>query len=432
MCATQSELSLLIMFTPKWKKHAKLLYKGSQKFLNYKRDLLSEDRISEIESRQSDLKASIKESDKDKTKEASKLLEKTCEQALPKYRGNNAIQENIEVIFVAIVVALGIRTYFLQPFRIPTNSMYPTLNGITGQELPQDEWPNVVSRLSQHATHGRNYFSIKTEQSCKIKVETYNTLHFFSRFRVLFSDGRVETFSGSATSIYQAGLTKILDKLVKEQFPQLWFRIYKPQPFELRGQAYSQPINLGGNKSFTAVNEVVFPANTTLAEGYSQTGDLILVDKVSYHFRKPQNGEVFVFDTRDIKEIKEKNTHYIKRLVGSPGDTLKLIEAQESKEGYPQGGVLHRNNRPVTEEGVVAVQSLEKSYNGYGLTPQMQRGVKLKSKPSTGLSEYWAMGDNSFNSGDSRKWGSVKEFNVVGPAFFSLWPFGSGHWGTIK
>ncbi|MGB0775700.1 MAG: hypothetical protein ACPGUY_07625 [Akkermansiaceae bacterium] len=43
------------MFAPKWKKEAKLLDKAAKKFLNYKRDLLDEQQIAEIESRRSDL-----------------------------------------------------------------------------------------------------------------------------------------------------------------------------------------------------------------------------------------------------------------------------------------------------------------------------------------------------------------------------------------
>lgn len=429
------------MFTPKWKKHAKLLYKGSQKFLHYKRDLLPQDRIDEIESRRQDLKKSITSRDKEQAKEAGKLLEKTCEQALPRYKGNNALQENIEVIFVAIVVALGIRTYFLQPFRIPTNSMYPTLNGITGQELPKAEWPAAPLRLAQHATHGRNYFSLVTDKECTIKsIEKYTAMHFFPRFKVTFSDDRVETFSGSDTSIYQAGLTSLLDKLVKEQHPRYW-KSYAEKTPEQRAQAYSQPLRDSRGRVLMPLPmyaSVKIPANTVIAEGYSQTGDLILVDKVSYHFRKPDAGEVFVFDTRGINTPnKTEDTHYIKRLIGTPGDRLKTVKTDNLKKGYTTGNLILRNGALAKEPGILLVQSLEGDYNGYGSThPQLELRMlnefKLKDKPSTGLSEYWAMGDNSFNSSDSRDWGSVKEFNVVGPAFFSLWPFGSGHWGSIK
>src|SRR5262245_20879837 len=44
---------------------------------------------------------------------------------------NAAWRENIEVLLVALTVAMGIRTFFLQPFKIPTGSMQPTLYGVT-------------------------------------------------------------------------------------------------------------------------------------------------------------------------------------------------------------------------------------------------------------------------------------------------------------
>ena len=64
----------LTMFTATWKKNARLLAKGGKKFLDYKRDLLTGDRIAEIESRRADLLKAIKANDRGKTEEASKQL----------------------------------------------------------------------------------------------------------------------------------------------------------------------------------------------------------------------------------------------------------------------------------------------------------------------------------------------------------------------
>ena len=70
------------MFTPKWKKEAKLLAKGARKFVNYKRDLLKVDRVEEIESRRDDLLKAIKDGNEAKAKEAGKQLRATCENSL--------------------------------------------------------------------------------------------------------------------------------------------------------------------------------------------------------------------------------------------------------------------------------------------------------------------------------------------------------------
>lgn len=426
------------MFTPKWKKQAQLLYKGSMKFLNYKRDLLEAERIDEIQSRRADLKSAWKSGDKAQTIEAGKLLEKTCEQALPKYRSPNAFQENIEVFFVAIIVALGIRAYFLQPFRIPTNSMYPALNGITGEAKLKDEWPSLPIRIAQQATHGRNYFSLIAKNDSKIvSITDYQAMHFFPRVRVQFSSGQVETFSGSATSLQQAGLVEFYDALIKKNHPSIWARLKHKSIDERSNEYFSPRKSITGTLQAPLHTEFKIPAGTNVLEGYTQSGDLILVDKVSYHFRKPQNDEVFVFDTRGITYIEESNaqqnippSHYIKRLIATPGDHLSIQPVKHADSDYKDGGIIVRNNQNATEPGILKVQSCENGFNGYkrfGITDK-----HLAYSPSTGLSEYWAMGDNSYKSSDSRVWGSVKEYNVVGPAFLSLWPFGSGHWGFIK
>jgi len=44
---------------------------------------------------------------------------------------------------------------------------------------------------------------------------------------------------------------------------------------------------------------------------------------------------------------------------------------------------------------------------------------------------YFAMGDNSFNSSDSRYWGTVPQDNLMGKGLFVYWPF-LPHWGFVK
>ena len=65
-----------------------------------------------------------------------RILEKVANKWLKPYP-NAAWRENVEVLLVALAVAMGIRTFFLQPFKIPTGSMQPTLYGVTSREPDQ-------------------------------------------------------------------------------------------------------------------------------------------------------------------------------------------------------------------------------------------------------------------------------------------------------
>jgi signal peptidase I len=401
------------MFAPKWKKEAKLLHKGAKKFLHYKRDLLKPDRIDEIESRRSDLLDAIKAGDKDKTAEASKQLRATCEQALPHFPSQNAWEENLEVMFVALVVALGLRAYVIQPFRIPTGSMQPTLNGIT---IEQSEDPNFKKPwLGQQAfelfTRGRSYRNIVAESDMYPVGEPVDASWFlFTRTKVKFSNGEVISFPAAKGEV---------QTLMSEQVG--------PGPGDRRPKRY-----LKGDP---------------ILRGWVDTGDLVLVDKVSYHFRRPNRGEVFVFDTRGIPTGgrvpgqmagQDGGSHYIKRLCGVPGDTLEINPPNLWVNGViaKEPGIL----RVIESQGAYAKENGEPP--GYELArfdpthprPLGQAGDQfhLRDKAAPGMREYAALGDNTGNSLDSRYWGSVKEFNLAGPALFSLWPFTTGHWGFIR
>src|SRR5471032_1239834 len=71
-------------------------------------------------------------------------------------------RENVEVFVVAAIMALAIRTYFLQPFKIPTGSMEPTLSGI--EPVPTDALPpNFFAQVYDFVIRGKTYSRVVTE-----------------------------------------------------------------------------------------------------------------------------------------------------------------------------------------------------------------------------------------------------------------------------
>src|ERR1039458_2319306 len=101
------------------------------KLLNHQRDILSPQAIQAVQAALTNCQAAIAQNaDKRAPEKQVESLENTANKWLKPYP-NAAWRENVEVLLVALAVAMGIRTFFLQPFKIPTGSMQPTLFGVT-------------------------------------------------------------------------------------------------------------------------------------------------------------------------------------------------------------------------------------------------------------------------------------------------------------
>jgi signal peptidase I len=163
-----------------------------------------------------------------------------------------------------------------------------------------------------------------------------------------------------------------------------------------------------------------------LANFSSATGDHLFVNKMLYQFRKPKRAETFVFTTDGIEGIEsglrlrgiEGSQYYIKRCVAIGGD---VIEARPPE--------LWINGAPAEAAACAKVASKTDGYPGYTFGPSyLARSGDQHRIPGK---DYWAMGDNSPNSYDSRGWGPVPAANLVGKGAFVYWPF-TKRWGLIQ
>jgi signal peptidase I len=365
------------MFTARYVKHSKLLLRHAQKYLRYKADILDEQTRDEISTGMRRLQAALRQRDRKQIESRAEVLDAQLHRLAP-ITWESHWRENCEVILVAIVVAVGIRSYFLQPFKIPTGSMQPTLNGIIGYPT-ENKAPGFLQQVVDFVVRGRNYIDVVSREDDQVlQVSAKKYLFFF-------------TFS----------------KLVLEKQS---FLVYAP-PETLRGA-----FNVFAGRSYRR-GEVI-------ARGAVDTGDQVFVDKFSYNFVKPRRGDVFVFRTNNIAgiqgDVETGQPFYIKRLAGLPMDTLRIDPPR-----------LFINEKPAEQfrYGFERVIRGGEPYRGYGL------GRDNLSAPNRSFivpaHSFFALGDNSYNSYDSRYWGPVPDENLVGRGLFVYWPF-YPHCGLIR
>ncbi|MFL6521817.1 MAG: signal peptidase I [Chthoniobacterales bacterium] len=394
------------MFTKKYVKHGQILIRHAEKLVRYRRDVFSEGTLAEFKLQIEAVRKSIKDRDEAQAKAESDRLHDLYMKHLPAPK-DASWRENVEVILVAVVVAIGVRSYFLQPFKIPTGSMQPTLNGIIGHrafvanegEIPIDQkpqyekrsdgwyWknypadgakPNILRQVAEFFILGRNYINVVADKDDVVEQILPKKYGFFFTFSQI---------------VCQRGT----------------YLVYAP-PDTLKQDFRVSP---GGR----------YKKGEIIARGAVDTGDQVFVDKFSYNFIRPHRGDVFVFRTDNIAGIPgdpETGEHsfYIKRLAGLPGNTLRIDPPLLFVDGKLAEGF-----------GFARVMSAKPPYHGYAA------GRDYMALPAQTFTvpphSYFAMGDNSEHSYDSRWWGPVPEPNLVGRGLFVYWPF-TWHWGIIR
>jgi signal peptidase I len=149
-----------------------------------------------------------------------------------------------------------------------------------------------------------------------------------------------------------------------------------------------------------AVVLIVFIYQPVKVEGTSmqpglQDNERIFINKFTY---KLNLGDIKRGDTVVFWYPGDTTKSYIKRVIGLPGDRIRIVRGQ-----------VYVNGSPLVEDYVAKDFRDQTSWNEgrEEITPR---------------ANYFVLGDHRSSSSDSRAWGWVPRGNIYGKAVFVYWP----------
>ncbi|MDX9979567.1 MAG: S26 family signal peptidase [Lentisphaeria bacterium] len=390
------------------------------------------------------------------------------ETRLPK--GRRVLREYLEIAVVALGLAFGVRALFLQPFKIPTGSMQPTLYGIHFVHTEDGVPPlGPVGRFFGGLHYSRRYVDYTVREAGELD---------FRSIRPVRRPIPLQNWLLPATSVRVGNTTYLLpgdNEVVKKYLYTL---------------ASDRSRRLGPERA------IAFAKGETFLRGYLSLGDHLFVDRTYLPFHEPVRGDVTVFRTDHIRDPEGRSLngpYYIKRLVGMPGDELRVVNRHihlrrpgetdfrpldggdhpgfdrvySGLGGYR--GHSHAGGFCLTDEDdtlyiprqgdLLKVEPLTAKFSirtvddqdfkpyrpGHLALPIQGKGMRdtLAWLENSGWFEplgdavyrfrydhYLLLGDNTDNSSDGRYWGTIPRANLVGRAGLVWWPF-TRRWGWV-
>lgn len=385
-------------------------------------------------------------------------------------KARHLLREYLEIAVVALGLAFGVRALFLQPFKIPTGSMQPTLYGIhfvhTGEGAPP---LGPAGRFFGYLHYSRRYVDYTVQEAGELD---------FRSIRPVRRPLPLQDWLLPASSVRIGGATYLLpgdNEVVRKYLYTL---------------ASDRSSRLGPERA------IVFAKGETFLRGYLSLGDHLFVDRTYLPFHEPVRGDVTVFRTDHIRDLEGRGLngpYYIKRLVGMPGDELRVVDRHirlrrpgetafrpldggdhpgfdrvySGRGGYR--GHSHAGGFCLTDEedtlyiprqgdllkvepltGKFFIQTVDdrdfKPYRpGHLALPIQARGMRETLAWLDGCDwfeplgdavyrfrydHYLLLGDNTDNSSDGRTWGTIPRANLVGRAGLVWWPF-TRRWGWV-
>ncbi len=364
----------------KRRKRVRELLRHVKQFRNLREDLLQPDDLRRLCAAESDVRSLLKERGAaDALEQAGEALYRLLLDLSPG-KAWSGLRENFEILVVAIAVAMGFRTYFFQPFKIPTGSMEPTLCGIQAAERKPGLFDRMPLKAFKWAVTGQWHLTVRARNSGEFASETDQDRMDGRVYQVCYVGGRRHKLPRGAEPYFQSG-------------------------------------------DFVRKGDVLW-------SGIRTSGDHVFVNRIAWNFRPPRREEIIVFRTDGIPiPSAPPGTHYIKRLVALPGETVSIEGDRLVVDEQALPDPRRRAMDKLADEVFPEYRRVEA-----GMWPvALPETARVSPSPGFSLDQraYFTLGDNAASSLDSRYWGHVPEANLVGPAAMVYWPL-SKRWGAIR
>lgn len=402
-------------FLSKTVREACTVRKHYVRLLTAQRDVLPAEARAAVEVKLTALSAAITEGHTGRIRITAEELQFAAEKNIRPYP-HASWRENVEVLLVALAVAMAIRTFFLQPFKIPTGSMQPTLFGV----LSVPDFTKVNAWSADRA---------------KVQAEVREQLQARDALQLPSGWAAVKAWLHGDSYVH---LIAQADGVIEKVSPPVKFLIFTlKQSLTIGGVEHTLwfPPDFGEQSIVKRAGldpEHVYHKGDEVLRMKVSAGDHLFVDRMSFNFCKPARGEIVVFQTKGIDHPQmPQDQFYIKRLVVLPNEKVSIgndrhlvINGERLDAGTPHFERVygfdpakppHESQFSGHVNGTVATQ--------FGLYPTLAPNFPdAETIYNNDGNRYMVMGDNTCNSFDSRAWGSFPAENVIGKSFFVYWP----------
>lgn len=427
--------SFLMTQSARARRDAKNWLEVADKVFHYRRDELPEADLHALNLRREELRARIQgKADAAQIKLGIEALEQALHRTGGRVYPKGAMADNVEFFLAASIIILGIRAFFVQPFKIPTNSMWPTYFGMKHEVFADPaQAPGAVAQIFRLAAFGATRREVVAPAAGELRIPFLP-----GESRITVPAGLVPgrkwlvvpttvkeytVFIGEEPVRFRVPADFDFDTLAMEAFFGDQYRGAETmQALQKAGKLGEKFYTIQDRGTRKNLRTALLSTGKTVRSGQIAlsfdvlTGDQLFVDRFTYNFFKPEVGQGFVFRTGNIKGIGQ-DQYYIKRLVGTPGDALEI-----------RGSTLYRNGSPITgAESFDLNGNRTGLYRGYQASGLLAPGQTVTVKED----EFFALGDNSYNSQDGRVWGFVPAKDAIGRPLFIYYPF-TKRWGPAR